>query len=240
MEDTKGSVSDKLAIIDTKDEIETTDKLAIIDNRRLPFKDKERDLIEKICSEDFNEDEFIDSLIAFEDIGRTSRNSTEQYIKAVQFTSYVIMGETYTYAYKKTFPDRAMNASSEEHITSYASIYANGKLVKEIMQRMTLHNAMLFKDKEFKARKELFNIGMDESQTGKSRVEALKVFLDNQYREQKDAGINVNINAGGSSAIDDINQALTQLANKQKDAIEAGYMDLKDVVEAQIVDEKDN
>jgi len=212
------------------------DKLDIINNRRLPFKEREKDLITKICQEDFSEDEFVDSLIAFEDIGRTSRSSTEQYIKAVQFTSYVIMGDTYTQAFKKTHPERALKASSDEHITSYASIYANGKLVKEIMQRMTLHNSMLFKDKEFKARKELFNIGMDDTQSGKSRVEALKVFLDNQYREQKDAGININLNAGNGSAIDDINQALTKLATRQQTAIEAGYMDLKEVAESRIIE----
>ena len=215
---------------------ETNNKLAIINNRRLKFQDKEKDLITKICSEGFDEDEFVDSLIAFEDIGRTSRNSTEQYIKAVQFTTYVVMGDSYTEAFKKTHPDRAMKATSDENIASYASIYANGRLVKEIMQRMTLHNSMLFKDKEFKARKELFNILMDESQSGKTRVEAGKVFLDNQYREQKDAGININMNMGGGSAIDDINQALTKLANKQKDAIEAGYMDLKEVAEAKIIE----
>lgn len=221
-------------------EYQPTDKLELINNRRLKFGKDEKDLISRLCADDFNEDDFVDSLIAFEDIGRTSRSSTEQYIKAIQFTTYVVAGMSYTDAFKRTHPDRAMKASGPEHITSYASIYANGKLVKEIMQRMTLHNAMLFKDKEFKARKELFNIGMDESQNGKTRTEALKVFLDNQYREQKDAGLEVNVNLGGSSAVEDINAALTRLAERQKDAISNGYMDLKEVAESKLIEVKIN
>jgi hypothetical protein len=190
------------------------------------------ELIDKVCSEDFDEDSFIDSLISFEDINRQGKNSTEMYIKAVQFCSYVVTGSSYTDAYRRTFPDRAAGKEGNT-LTAFSSSYANGKLVKDILQRMTLNNNLLFMDKEFKARKKLFEIGM--SGDGKTNVEALKVFLDNQYREKDKAGFEVNINMGDTSAIDSVNDAITRLAEKQKESIERGTISLKEVAEGKII-----
>jgi hypothetical protein len=208
------------------------DKLALVTGQRFKVTKANLELIDKVCSEDFDEDSFIDSLISFEDINRQGKNSTEMYIKAVQFCSYVVTGSSYTDAYRRTFPDRAAGKEGNT-LTAFSSSYANGKLVKDILQRMTLNNNLLFMDKEFKARKKLFEIGM--SGDGKTNVEALKVFLDNQYREKDKAGFEVNINMGDTSAIDSVNDAITRLAEKQKESIERGTISLKEVAEGKII-----
>jgi hypothetical protein len=208
------------------------DKLALVTGQRFKVTKANLELIDKVCSEDFDEDSFIDSLIAFEDINRQGKNSTEMYIKAVQFCSYVVTGSSYTDAYRRTFPDRAVGKEGNT-LTAFSSSYANGRLVKDILQRMTLNNNLLFMDKEFKARKKLFEIGM--SGDGKTNVEALKVFLDNQYREKDKAGFEVNFNVGDTSAIDSVNDAITRLAEKQKESIERGTMSLKEVAEGKII-----
>lgn len=212
------------------------DKLDLIDNRRLRFGKAERELIERLVSDEFDEDSFIDALVGYEDVGRNANTGANQYIKAVQFVVYVIGGMKYTDAYKRTHPDRCVGKESN-YISTYASNYANTKLVKEIMQRAMVNNSMLFVDKEFKARKKLFEIGM--AGESKTNVEALKVFLDNQYRDKEKAGIDFTVNVGDSGAIDDINDALTRLAEKQSEAISKGWIDLKGVAESKIKENKD-
>jgi len=213
------------------------DKLSLC--RHIRITDKDRKVIEDITDKDFDEDAFVDSIIGFEDIMRGNSNSTEQYIKAIQFASYVGLGMSQTEAYSKCFPDRAMKKISqgEQVLSSASSTYANGKLVKDITQRMYLHNNLLFLDKEFKARKKLFEIGM--SGDSKTNVEALKVFLDNQYREKDKSGFNMQVNFNDNSGVTNLNDALTKLAERQSTMIERDMITLKEVAESKIVDKED-
>lgn len=208
------------------------DKLEVLRNIKLNSKDIA--LIKEITDDGFDEDSFIESLIGFEDTIRGQGKSTQAYIKAVQFCSLVGVGLSQTEAYSKCYPERAKikKTQGDNVLSSSASIYANGQMVKSIMQRMYLHNSLLFIDKEFKARKRLFEIGM--SGEGKTNVEALKVFLDNQYRDKDKSGFEININTSGGDEIEKLNNALTGLAERQEIMMKRDMMTLKEVAEAKI------
>ena len=64
---------------------------------------------------------------------------TEDYLNAVAFVSYKLMGHSNQEAYFKTFPTRYQDmlaaGKSQKDISSFVSIYAKGKLVNLILEQ---------------------------------------------------------------------------------------------------------
>jgi len=212
----------------------------MLDRFRIKVEENDKQIemtIKEVIEKGVDADSFYDSLVKFEDLrgsGKRKANMID-YIKAVEFCTYVVSGLDYTTAYRKTFPDRVKkhidNGSPDEWISRYANVYANGELVGNIMARVYISQYIMFIDKSIKAKMELYDIGMT-AKLDRDRINALDKFLIHIEKDEEQAGVVNNITmVNGKNIVDAVEERLNTLASNSKDAIEKGIIDAKVVAE---------
>jgi hypothetical protein len=80
-----------------------------------------------------------ENFIGYIHVLRDGRFKTEDYLSAVTYVSFKLMGLTNREAYEKTFPERmaqhVMSGRSSSEIAAYVASYAKGKLVNLIYEQ---------------------------------------------------------------------------------------------------------
>ena len=149
----------------------------------------------------------------------------EDYLNAVKYASFKMMGYSNKEAYIKSFPDRytslvAKNAS-EKDISAYVAMYHKGKLVNMILEQATVPTWLLFQDITHKAIETQYKIMTDDEVSPKVRVEAANSILTHlKQPEVKKVEIDMSVkNEGG---LGDLRDLMTQLAEQQLGAIQGG------------------
>ena len=216
-----------------KDYIDKFKTIVKIDDKKIDM------TIREIVESGIDIEQLYESLIKFEDLRGSGKKKANiiDYIKAVEFCTYVVSGLDYTVAYKKTFPDRVekhIKNGKEEWISRYANIYANGELVGSIMARIYMNQHIMFIDKAIKAKLELYDIGMN-GNSEKNRVDALDKFLNHIKKEQEKAGIDINMTVN-SNTIEELDKKMNQLADLARGSMKIGAISATDVANTEVID----
>src|SRR5690606_8245933 len=100
-------------------------------------------------------DSIRENFISYSAVLKEGRFKLDEYLNAVAYVSYKIMGNTNQDAYAKTFPARyqslvARGASSKD-ISSYVAMYNKGKLVNMILEQTLVPSWVLNQDLHQKA-----------------------------------------------------------------------------------------
>jgi hypothetical protein len=165
-----------------------------------------------------------ENFIGYAGVLKDGRFKTEDYLNAVAYVSFKIMGYSNKEAYEKTFPQRmhdliARGAQSKD-IAAYVSAYAKGKLVNLIYEQTLVPTWVLNQDLYQKA----INVQADlmvNSQSDKVRCEAANSLLTHLKKpEVKEFQISVE-NKENSGMIE-LKEALKNLAAKQIEQVENG------------------
>lgn len=165
-----------------------------------------------------------DNFISYTGVLQEGKFKTQDYLKAVMYVSYKLMGHSNKDAYFKTFPDRyqtlVAKGTTSKDMAAYVSAYNRNKLVNLIMEQTLVPSWVLNQhlyQKAINTQAEL----MQTAQSEKVRSDAANSILTH-LAKPKEAGPLVNLNLNESSGMNELKDMLGQLAQMQVDKIHSG------------------
>lgn len=181
-----------------------------------------------------------DNFLSYTKVLGEGRFKTEDYLNAVKYVSFKLMGYSNKDAYFRTFPQRhqslvAAGASSKD-ISAYVSMYSKGKLVNLILEQTLVPSWVLNQDLYQKSINKLASL------MNTARSEFVQAQCANSLAtlltKPKEAGPLVSINmTSENSGVNELRDMLGDLARKQKELIEQG-VSTKEIAAQSIVDAK--
>jgi hypothetical protein len=185
-----------------------------------------------------------ENFISYTKVLQEGRFKTDDYLNAVKYASFKLMGDSNQDAYFKTFPQRhhalVAKGATPQEISAYVSMYAKGKLVNLILEQTLVPTWVLNADVYQKA----INCLATEMSTARSemvRVQAANAILTH-LKKPEAVGPLINIDIGNQTGINELRDTLSQLAKTQKELIEKGVstkeIAAQSIVDAEVVESK--
>jgi len=178
---------------------------------------------------------YMDHLIVLKD---NIKNDHSQYISAIKFFSLIESGHTLRDAYIKTFPERwqERNKRSDDPdgiINAEASRFNKTRLVNDVrrlsaipvqlIHRHILHEAILSQAHLMRTSRS----DMVRQKAGATLISELK--------PTEDQTININVDDGSKSAIQELREATERLAIAERRSVEAG-VPMRDIANSKIIE----
>lgn len=180
-----------------------------------------------------------DNLLGFSDVIQTGKYKMEDYINAVKYVSYKLLGNTNVISYAKTFPHRYQRLLDknipEKNIASHVTAYNKGALVTSILERTLVPVHILNMD----LHQEAINAQAELMRTARSETVRQKAAecLITQLKAPEVAKVEVDVNYSNDS-IEDLRATTKALANEQLKMIKAGMATAQDVAHSDIIAKK--
>lgn len=195
-------------------------------------------LINNITTDQDMAEQIRANFIGYSGVLKDGKYKTEDYVNAVTYVSYKLMGDTNQDAWFKTFPARyqrlVANGTSTKDIAAHVSAYNKGKLVNAITEQTIVPSWVLNQDIYQKAINTQFELMTDNTVSPKVRSDAANSLLTH-LAKPKEVGPLVSIDMRESNGVDALKEALGAFALAQQQAI-AGGAPIKSVLDQQIVD----
>ena len=177
------------------------------------------------------------NFISYAGVMKEGKFKIDDYLRAVMYVSYKLMGHTNLDAYAKTFPKRyadliARGAPSKD-ISAYVSVYHKGKLVNLIMEQSLTPVWVLNQEIYQKAINTQADLMLN-AQSEKVRSDAANSLLTH-LGKPKDSAIAVNVNVQDNSGMNELKDTLHKLAVQQQELIENG-VSAKSIASQTIID----
>ena len=182
------------------------------------------DLINNITTDPIFAEQVRNNFISYTGVLRDGKYKTEDYVNAVTYVSFKLLGHSNQDAYFKTFPQRHANlvakGTSSKDIAAYVSAYNKGKLVNAIMEQTLVPSWVLNQH----LYQEALNVQADlmaNSGSDKVRCDAANSILTH-LAKPKEAGPLINIDMRETSGMNELRDALAQMARQQQQLISSG------------------
>ena len=193
--------------------IETVKKLVPKSQRGLITQDF-LDKIEASVQNSLIAEEFKNNFITYLNVLSTGKYKMEDYISAVKYVSFKLLGYSNVDAYAATFPDRYERLKKE----AFASMYNKNKLVMQIYEQTIVPTYVLNAPLHQEALNELAKMIKDPSVRGMTKVKACEAIL--QYTKQPDVVKGeLSIDIGQQDTIAELREVTEQLANTFKKSL---------------------
>ena len=177
------------------------------------------------------------NFLGYSAILKDGKFKTEEYINAVIFVSFKLMGFTNLEAYTRTFPQRYANlvarGTSAKDIAGYVAAYNRGKLPNLIMEQAMVPTWVLNQDvfqKAINVQAEL----MMYSPSDKVRTDAANSLL-NHLKKPETKEFQISMDTNDSAGIKEMRTMLGELAAQQRTLIETGLMKTIEVASTRLV-----
>ena len=196
------------------------------------------ELVDKLNS--WNEDPkllggFQDNVLSYIGVLKDGRFKVTDYMNAVRFVSYKLIGHNDIDAYAIAFPERYQRLIDEgenrDSIAPYVSMYKKNKLVVQIFEQTIIPTHVLNAPMHQEALNELMGLGLN-ARSEVARVNALNGVLTHT-KAPETAKVELDISIDKGTVIDDYEQAMRAMVAQQKDLISQGG-DLKSITNASI------
>lgn len=199
-----------------------------------------QDLIDQInntLSEPEMFEVYRDNLLSYTKVMQDGKFKIDQYLNAVKYVSHKLMGRTNIDAYSRTFPDKiarfAQDKVSDKDISAYVSAYNKSKLVNLIFEQTMIPSWVLNQDAYQKAINVQVELMMS-ANSEKVRSDAANSILTH-LKPPEVTKVELDIGMKKDSSIDQLRQAMLDLAAEQKKAIMAGAVNAQNVAHSRIV-----
>lgn len=196
------------------------------------------DLLEQALSCPEATEELRENLLGYVDIIRDGKFKVTDYINAVKYVSYKLMGSSNLASYVKVFPDRYQrlvdNGTSEKDIASHISSYNKNKLVNLILEQTLVPVHVLNSDLYQKAINVQAEI-MLSAKSDKVRSDAANSLLIH-LKPPEATKIKLDIGITENSALDELRETTRMLALQQQKIIESGALTARAVAESKIIE----
>lgn len=211
---------------------------ALPGNLKSAATDQLADMINQISTDPLIAEQIRDNFLSYTSVLKDGKFKVEDYLNAVAYCSYKLMGDSNQDAYFKTFPQRYANlvaaGRTPKEISSYVAAYAKGQLVNKIMEQTLVPSWVLNQHMYQAALNTQFKIMTDEDVSPKVRSDAADSLLTH-LAKPKEAGPLINIDMGETSGMNELKDALARMAQQQQTLINAG-VSTKEIAAQDIVD----
>lgn len=182
-----------------------------------------------------------DNVIGYSSVMKEGKFKADDYVSAVAYVGFKLMGDTNQDAYAKTFPKRYAAligaGRSSKDISAYVAAYHKGKLVNLIMEQSMVPSWVINQDlyqKAINVQAEL----MISATSEKVRTEAANSLLTHLKKPEAVKG-QLSIDITESTGMREMKDLLTQLAQGQQAAIQAGAMKTIDVAASKLINKSE-
>ena len=194
------------------------------------------DTINNTLSDPEEFEAYRNNLLSYTRVMVDGRFKISEYINAVRYVSFKLMGATNIEAYTKTFPDKyqrfiAQGVASKD-IASYVTAYNKSKLVNLIFEQTLIPSYVLNQDLYQKA----LNVQADLMANAKSekvRTDAANSLLTHLKPPEKQT-VELNIGVKEDSSIKALRDATMELVRQQRLALESGSVRAQEVAHTRI------
>lgn len=194
------------------------------------------DKINKVLSDPMMGEVLRDNLMSYTHVMKEGRFKIEDYLSAVKYVSFKLMGCTNFESYIKTFPDRYQNFLNNnvptKDIHCYVSAYNKNKLVNLIYEQTLVPTHVLNADVFQKA----INVQADlmlNAKSEKVRTDAANSLL-NHLKRPEASKIELNVGLQESGVISELREITSKLAAKQRQLIEGGSYSAQEIAHSKL------
>lgn len=182
--------------------------------------------------------QYRENLLSYANVLQAGKFKIGNYVDAVRYVSYKLMGLNNQEAYIKTFPDRynyfMQKGTSAKDISSYVHAYHNNKLVNMVMEQAIIPVHILGKDLFWKAVNEQANIMMSAT-SEKVRSDAANSIMSHlKPPETKKHEIDVTVKDDGT--LESLRQAVGALVQEQEKVITSGVATAGQIAGGRIIE----
>lgn len=179
-----------------------------------------------------------ENLIGYTGILNDGKFKIDNYVFAVKYVSFKLMGHTNLEAYTKTFPDKMdrwqKTGVSSKDMSSYISIYNKSKLVQGIMEQSMIPTHVLNADILQKAINIQLDLAMNAS-SEKVRSDAANSLMTHLKAPEKTKLQIETTSAGSQSAIAELRKNVELMRDTQLAMIAGGQMTAQQIAERRMV-----
>lgn len=182
------------------------------------------DLINTVSADPEQAKAIRDNFVSYTQVLKEGKFKTEDYLNAVAYVSYKLMGYTNQEAYSRTFPQRyqslvARKASTKD-IAAYVSAYHRNKLIALILEQSLTPSWVLNQDVYQDAINEQHRLMLN-AKSEMVRATAANSLLTHLKPPEKKQ-IEIDIGLKETSGMAELRKGLTELAEQQRALIEQG------------------
>ena len=195
------------------------------------------DMINNANSDPLIAEQIRNNYLSYAGVMKDGKFKTEDYLNAVMYVSFKLMGYSNQDAYFKTFPQRhaalLAKGTTSKDISAYVSAYNKGKLVNLIYEQTLVPTWVLNQELHQRA----LNVQADlmvNAQSELVRSNAANSILTH-LAKPKEAGPLINLDMRETSGMNELRDALAQMAQQQKELIAAG-VPTKEIAAAKIIE----
>jgi hypothetical protein len=183
-------------------------------------------------------EEVRNNFLSYTKVLQDGRFKTQDYLNAVKYVSFKLMGYSNQDAYCRTFPQRhadliARGADPQE-VSAYVSMYAKGKLPNLIMEQSLVPSWVLNQDLHQRGINQLAH-EMVTANSAHARIMAATALVQ-ATAKPKEAGPLVSIDLRENSGVNELRETMKELVNKQLEMIENGTSTTKDIAGQKMID----
>ena len=199
-----------------------------------------QDFLDKIVASVTNSEiaeQFKENFVTYLNVLSKGKYKMDDYISAVKYVSYKLLGYSNIKAYAATFPDRYQRLKDEgqQQIEAFVSMYARGKLVNQIFEQTMVPTYVLNAPLHQEALNELAMMIKDPDVRGMTKVKACEAILQHTKQPEVVKG-ELTIGIEQSDTINDLREIVENLADTHKVLLERKGMTLKQIAETNIID----
>ena len=182
------------------------------------------DKLNAVTSDPILAEHIRDNFISYNTVMQDGKYTADEYVNAITYCTYKVMGLTNKDAYINTFPQRhqqlVARGASAKDISAYVAAYHKGKLVMSILDQAHISMWLVNQDVYQKA----INVQADLMRNAQSelvRTQAANSILTH-LAKPKDAVPQVAIQINQNTGMNELMDAMAALAEKQVNMIDHG------------------
>jgi len=217
-------------------------------NRKNTITQEAVDLINSSVSDpEFQGEPLLKTAITYESVLKKNKASIPEYLNAIKFCAYLSTEKTtFVEAYTKVFfhrdfvskrANKPTDSTEYMELCSASSRYRKSKLVVDILTVSQVPLDLMFSGYRYKAIGVLADI-MENGRYDRDRVSAAKELLV-ATKGPDNVKIELDVGIKESSAVQQLNDQLAEMAIRQKRNLESGVSTLKDFGSMKVVNDED-
>ena len=212
-------------------------QLALPDKVKKSINQELIDQINNTLSDPEMFESYRDNLISYTKVMADGKFKVTQYIDAVRYVSFKLMGCTNIEAYTKTFPDKYQRFIQQgvqaKDIASYVTAYNKSKLVNLIFEQTLIPSHVLNQDLYQRA----LNVQADlmiNAKSEKVRCDAANSLLA-QLKAPEVKKVELDIGVKEDSSIAALRATTLELARQQRLMVESGAMNAQEIAQGKLI-----
>lgn len=196
------------------------------------------DEINTALSDPIANEAFKENLLSYTGVMRDGKFKIQDYLKAVKYVSFKLLGSSNIDAYLKTFPDRHQefirNNTSAKDMSSYVAMYNKNKLVNLIFEQTLIPHHVLNSDLYQKALNTQVEIMTNDKINARDRAYAANSVLLH-LKPPETTKIELDIGVKSDSMIEQLRTTMAEFSAQQLKAITMGTQSVTDIAHSKLI-----